>query len=134
MKKILNTKYNENSWALGLLIIRLTVGVLMMFHGLDKLQDFDKVKGMSQIFGSPADGILVVFAELFCSILLILGLFTRIALIPLIITMAVAFFKVHNGALKGEHNGEVACIYLLIYVGLLFTGPGKLSVDRMIAK
>lgn len=134
MKKYLSTKYNENAYGIGLLVIRVGVGLLMLKHGFDKINNFAQVKGMNQLFGSPTDAILVIFAELFCSIFLVLGLFTRFAAIPLIITMAVAFFKAHNGVIFGEHGGETALLYLLAYTCLLFTGPGKFSVDKMIAK
>ncbi|MBL7726740.1 MAG: DoxX family protein [Dinghuibacter sp.] len=134
MKQYLSTKYSEGSWNFGLLILRLAAGGLMMIHGFDKLTHFANIKGMNQVFGSPTDAALVVFAEFFCAALLVLGLFTRFAAIPLIVTMAVAFFKAHGGKLTGEGNGEMALIYLCCYVAILFTGPGKYSADRAIAK
>lgn len=137
MKKILSTKYNENSWSFGLAILRVGLGLIMLKHGLDKLTGFNEMRGMNQLFGSPTDLILVIFAELFCSIFLVLGLFTRFALIPLIITMCVAFFKTHHHLIfteKCEDSGQVALLFLIGYIALLFTGPGKFSIDRMIAK
>jgi putative oxidoreductase len=126
MKKILSTRYFENSWSFALL--------LMLKHGLDKLSDFANVKGMHQVFGSPIDAILVIFAEVFCSIFLVLGLFTRFAVIPLIITMGVVFFKVKQSVIYGKDGGEEVVLYLLAYCYLFITGPGKFSIDRMIAK
>jgi putative oxidoreductase len=134
MKKYLSTRFNEGSGSLGLLILRLAAGGLMIHHGFEKLTHFSSVKDMSQLLGSPIDGILLVFAEFFCSAFLILGLFTRFACIPLIIAMAVAFFKAHNGSLSGQNSGETALLYLCCFLALLFTGPGKYSVDGMIAK
>jgi putative oxidoreductase len=75
---------------------------------------------------------LVVFAEFFCSLFLILGLFTRLATIPLIITMCVVVFKVSKADVFGD--AQTATLYLIGYVALLFTGPGKVSVDGMIGK
>ena len=89
---------------------------------------------MNVIFGSPIDGILVVFAEFFCAILLVMGMFTRFALVPLIITMSVAFFKVNKGVVFGDGGAHPALMFLCVYLALLFTGPGKYSVDRVIAK
>lgn len=80
--------------------------------------------------GGPASLALVIFAEFFCSALLILGLFTRLAAIPLIITMAVALFKAHNGELFGD--GETAAIYLFGYVVVVLLGPGKISIDGLV--
>ncbi len=134
MRKILSTKYNENSFAFGLLLIRVGAGGLMLTHGFDKMLNYAENKSMNYLFGAPFDGVLVIFAELFCSLFLIFGLFTRFALIPLIVTMIVAFFIAHDGIVIGKSNGQSALLYLLVYSGLLFTGPGKFSIDRMIAK
>jgi putative oxidoreductase len=71
-----------------------------------------------------------VFAEFFCSILLILGLFTRLAAIPLVIGMAVAAFVVHGADPFAAK--ELSLLYLFIYVALIFTGPGRHSVDYVL--
>ena len=75
---------------------------------------------------------LVVFAEFFCSILLVIGFMTRAALIPLIITMAVAVFSAHSGDIFGK--GELAALYLVTYTSLLLTGPGRYSIDGIISR
>lgn len=70
---------------------------------------------------------LTIFAEVVCAGFLILGLFTRLALIPLMITMIVAFFVVHaNDAFQMK---ELPLTFLGIYLALFFTGPGEISVD-----
>ncbi len=76
--------------------------------------------------------VLAMSAEFACSILLVLGLFTRLACVPLIVTMAVAVFIVHNGDPWGDK--ELPFLYLAGYLTLLFTGPGKFSVDALIMK
>lgn len=134
MKKYLSTRYSDGSWSFGLLVLRLVSGGLMITHGYDKLSHYASYKGMNHLFGTPIDIVLVIFAEFFCAAMLILGLFTRFAAIPLIITMAVAFFKVHNGNISGQNSGEMALLYLGIFVTLLFTGPGKFSADAAISK
>ncbi len=137
MKKILSTKYNELSWNVGLFILRIGVGYTMFLHGLAKLKNYgnatsnDNVQFMHDVFGSPFDGFLVLFAEFFCAIFLMLGLFTRFALIVLLISMGVAFFKIHHASFN---DGEKAFLYLIPFLCLLFTGPGKFSIDRMIGK
>ena len=75
---------------------------------------------------------LAVFAEFVCAILLVIGLFTRLSLVPLIITMAVAAFIVHGG--DGIKEMEFALIYLSAYVALILTGPGAHSVDAKISR
>jgi putative oxidoreductase len=71
----------------------------------------------------------VVFAEVVCALMLVLGLFTRFAALALAITMAVAFFKIHEMKLSGPGSGELALMYLMAYATLFFTGAGKLSID-----
>ena len=77
--------------------------------------------------GPPASLALVVFAELFCAFLIAIGLFTRQAAIPLIITMLVAIFYAHLG--DPFPKIEKALMYLTAYVSLLLTGPGWYSLD-----
>ena len=75
---------------------------------------------------------LTIFAEFFCSILIVLGLFTRYAAIPLLITMIVAVFVIHAEDEIGDK--EMAIIYLAVYVILILNGAGKFSVDKFISK
>ena len=141
MKKLFSTRYSAGAFNFAMLILRLTVGILMMLHGYDKLKDFSgtvaQMQGFEFLGLSPKIIVsLLIFAEFFCSILLILGLFTRFACIPLIIAMAVALFKAHGGHIEngGPGGGQMAGLYLLCYIVLLLTGPGKASVDGMISK
>ncbi len=135
MKRILSIKYSPAAFNLAMLLMRLAVGVLIASHGYSKLVHFNTMKSHFMNFmglGSTVSLALVVFAEFFCSIFLILGLFTRLAAIPIIIVMIVALFKVHNGELFAE--GEKAAIYLAGALVILLCGPGKVSVDGMIGK
>lgn len=119
----------------GLLIVRLALAVFMLAHGYPKLAHFaERMDKFSDPYGigSPTSLALAVFAEFFCSILLGLGLFTRLALIPLIITMGTVVFIVHAGDPFGDR--EKALLYLLPYLGLFFTGPGKYSVDGLMKR
>ena len=136
MRKLLSTNYSAGAFNAAMLLLRLGVGVLMMHIGFQKLIHFGDMQHKFINFlgiGSTMSLALAVFAEFFCSIFLILGLFTRFAAIPLIITMCVALFKVNNGDVFGE-NGQVATLFLIGYLVLLFVGPGKVSVDSMIGK
>ena len=120
---------------LGLLVVRLSLALFMLPHGYPKLVHFtERMDRFSDPYGigSPASLALAVFAEFFCSILLALGLFTRFALVPLIIAMATAAFVVHAGDPFGDR--EKALLYLLSYIGLFFTGPGSFSLDRLVTK
>jgi putative oxidoreductase len=135
MRKLLSTKYSPGVFNSAMLILRLGVGILMMMHGYDKLVHFGDLQQKFMNFmgiGSSWSLALVVFAEFFCSLFLILGLFTRLAAIPLIIATCVMVFKAHKGDVFGD--GETAALYLTTYLVLLFVGPGRVSVDTMIGK
>jgi putative oxidoreductase len=138
MKKIFSTKYTDNSVSLALLLIRIVFAGIMLKIGFDKLNNFNGIlsNGFMNFMGlGPKVSLaLVVFAEFFCAVMVLVGLLTRLAIIPLIITMAVAFFKAHNGVVFGEGNGQSALFYLTVFVAILFTGPGKFSLDKLIGK
>ena len=106
-----------------------------MSHGYDKLIHFSTYQQKFMNFlgmGSTMSLALAVFAEFFCGLFIILGLFTRLASIPLIATMCVALFKAHNADFFGD--GEAAALYLTGFLVLLIVGPGKVSVDGMTGK
>ena len=135
MKKLLSAKYSAGAVSAAMLVLRLGVGILMMNHGYDKLVHFSEYQDKFMNFlgiGRTLSLALVVFAEFFCSLFLILGLFTRLAAIPLIIVACVIIFKSNNGDVFGD--GEIAALYLTGYLVLLLVGPGRVSVDSMIGK
>jgi putative oxidoreductase len=136
MKKFLSTHYSEGAFNFALLFLRVSFGLLMLVHhGMDKLQNFSATVGHMPAFmglSPKSTTILVVFAEAFCSIFVIMGLFTRLAVIPLIITMLVAVFSAHGGI--GDAKAEMALHYLVVFLVLLMLGSGKWSVDQLIGK
>src|SRR6185436_4769916 len=82
--------------------------------------------------GHPASLSLVIFAEFFCAIFIVAGLLTRLSCIPLIIAMSVALFMSHHGDVFGD--GQEAALYLGGFIAILFMGPGRFSVDKLIGK
>ena len=135
MKKLLSTKYSAGAFSTAMLALRLGLGILMMMHGYDKLVHFGAKQNTFMNFlgmGSTLTLALVVFAEFFCSVFIVLGLFTRLATIPLIITTCVIIFKVNHGHVFLDD--ETAPLYLIGYLVLLLVGPGKASVDGMTGK
>jgi putative oxidoreductase len=124
------------SLGLGLLVLRVINGACLIFgHGWGKLTGFsERMNSFGDPYGlgSAPSLTLAVFAEVFCSALLILGLFTRLALIPLIIMMITIVFIVHGADPFGKK--ELPLLYLASFTTLFFTGPGKYSVDSMRGK
>ncbi|TNF43386.1 MAG: DoxX family protein [Bacteroidetes bacterium] len=136
MKRIFQTDVNTNHLDFIILLLRITAAVFMITHAIPKMNKF--IAGGEIQFpdplgiGASVSLVLAVFAELICSILIGFGFLTRLAAFPLIITMAVAAFIVH--AEDPFKQKELALIYLVLYIVLLFIGSGKYSVDYFISK
>lgn len=135
LKTIILKTTRDSKSSLALLILRVGAAFLMLMqHGIPKL---DKFGDMSQFsdpigWGSSLSYILVIFAEVVCSVLLAFGLFSRLALIPLIITMLVATYIVNGG--EGLASQEKSLMYLIMFVSLLIFGSGKYSIDALMKK
>ena len=136
MRRILSIKYSNGAFNFSMLFLRVVFGLLILIkHGYDKMINFSTLEYKFYNFfhlGTKASLILAIFAEFFCGLFIVLGLFTRLAAIPLIITMLVAIFGADAG--KPLIGSELALVYLAAFVTLLFCGPGKISIDGMINK
>ena len=133
MKGLLQLSFLPQSSDLGLLILRLSLGLAMLFnHGWAKLMNFSSLaNSFPPVLGNGQITLaLTVFAEVGCAALLILGFFTRFAAAVLAITMGVAFFKVHAMNLSGANSGELAFVYLVGFLALTFAGAGRFSADK----
>ena len=114
----------------GLLLLRVAIGCFMLVHGMQKLMGYSE---MADTFpdpigvGSQLSLSLAIGAEVGCSLLLILGLGTRLAVIPLAFTMAVALFNIH--AADPWKVKELAAIFLMVYAVIFIAGPGGFSLD-----
>jgi putative oxidoreductase len=136
MKKLFSIKYTAGAVNVAMLVLRVSLGTLMIFtHGYQKITHFSataqhipNVLGM----GSTINTTLIIFAEFFCSLFLVLGLFTRFACVPLIIAMGVALYKAHHLDFFGQ--GLLASLFLTGFFTVLLIGPGKISIDGMIGK
>ena len=122
----------EKVVSLLILALRVFFGVLFFTHGLDKMINFNTLSETYPSvlgFGSYMTLMVSIFCEFACSLFLIAGLMERIVLLPMIASMAVAFFDIHDGMFP---DGELSLIYLILFVVLLLTGPGRYSVDYLI--
>lgn len=118
--------------SLLIFVVRVFFGVLFFTHGLDKMMNFNSiVDNYPSVlgFGSYMTLMVSIICEFACSLFLIAGLLVRIITIPMIISMGVAFFDVHDAMMP---EGELALIYFIIFILLFLVGPGRYSVDYLI--
>ena len=127
------TKPNTTKVSLFLLAVRIIFGILLMNHGIQKWSNFQE---LSMTFpdplgiGSPLSLGLAFFGELVCSMGFIIGFLYRLAMIPMIFTMSVAFFVIHANDVFVVK--ELAFIYLVVFILMYIAGPGNFSIDYFI--
>lgn len=133
MKKLLPIQRPE----VGLALLRIGFGLmLVLVHGWPTLKGF--VSGNYEGYpdpiglGSAVSMGLMVFTEFFCAILVTLGLYTRVALIPIIVGFLIAFFVFHGSDPFGQK--ELAFHYLIVFTVLFIGGSGKLTLLEIINK
>jgi putative oxidoreductase len=135
LKKFLKPTTLTNQVSLAVFLLRVGFAGLLATHGYDKLQgflagdhDFPDPLHLTPIVSQG----LTIFAELFCSLLIILGLFARLAAIVLIICMLVVAFMVHGKDPLGDK--EHSLLYLIGFIVIFLTGPGRYSLDARLFK
>ena len=121
--------------SIGLLVLRVGVSGLLLFgHGLSKVT---RLAELSKVFpdplhvGSAMSLGMTVFAEVLCTLFVALGLFTRFAVMPLIVMFLVLVF-IHHASDPWKQK-ELAMVFLVPFVALFFTGPGKFALDSWIS-
>jgi putative oxidoreductase len=137
MKKLIfGTPVSGLMPSIGLFLFRIAFGLFMLFgHGWGKMMTFSEKAGAFPDplgMGNELSMAAAIFAEVACAALVVLGLATRIAVLPLIFTMIVAAFIVHGG--NPFSSQEPALVYLAAFALLFFTGAGSLSLDRVLGK
>lgn len=132
MNKLFGTSLNERFTHISLLIIRLLVSGFMLTHGIPKLIRLfsgNEIKFADPFgFGPNISLALVVFAEFFCSLLIVFGIRTRLATIPLIINMLVAAFYAHADDPFGTK--EKPLVFAIVYFTLFVFGSGRYSIGE----
>jgi len=139
--------------SIGLLILRVGIGGYLATHGWGKFQMV--LAGKLDQFGDPiglgsgASLVLVMIAEFFCALLVVVGLGTRYAAVPPVIAMAVAAFVAHGGdpwtmgkgaelfmtkAAESWASKEPALLFLTGFLALCFTGAGRYSLDALVGR
>ncbi|WP_296705949.1 DoxX family protein [Algoriphagus sp.] len=119
---------------IGKLAIRLATGGMMLTHGIPKIGRLfgeGPVKFHDPFGLGPEISLgLAVIAEVICTILVMVGFKTRIATIPLMLTMLTAAFYAHADDPFGTK--EKPLLFLVLFVAILIMGPGKFSIDSRI--
>lgn len=135
IKKFFKPIVLTNQVSLAIFILRLGFALLLIPHGYNKLQSF--LAGdhdfPDPLHISPAGSqALTIFAEFFCALFLILGLFTRLSALILIVCMLVIAFVIHGQDPLGDK--EQSLLYLIGFIAIFLTGPGKYSLDARFFK
>ena len=129
----------ERAAFLGPLLARLTLGVAFVSSGWGKIHNLDKVTEYFTELGIPAPHIQAVFVswvELVCGALVLVGLATRLASIPLICTMIVALITAKAEDIAGVSDlvGTIEFTYIALAAWLTVSGAGAVSLDRVLAR
>lgn len=136
LRNFFKISHNTQHVDILLLVLRVCVAIFMLVHGMPKLMKFfadEPVKFADPIgIGQFASLLLTVFSEVICSVLIFFGLATRLATVPLIVTMLVAAIIVHSGDPFGDK--EASLQYFLVYLTLFVLGSGRYSVDALISR
>jgi putative oxidoreductase len=131
MSRLLNSEPLAED--LGLLVLRIfSGGVMLVQHGWPKLMHFtERMDSFADPIGlgTTLSLALIVFAETVCAALVTLGVWTRMATLPLIIGMGVAAFIVHGDDPFGDK--EMSLFYLSAYLCILLAGSGRYALDRI---
>jgi putative oxidoreductase len=136
MRKLLSTAYSEGAFNFAILVQRVVTGMLLLVgHGMSKISNFS---ALSETFYDPFrighrnSLILVILSELFCSMMMVLGLFTRIVTFVIVIELCIVVFWFHHG--QPLKNFELGAIILTSAFTIMIVGPGRVSVDGMMGK
>lgn len=121
----------------GPLVARFTLGVLFVSTGWGKVHSLDRVTGFFLELGIPAPAFhahLVSFVELLGGALLIVGLCSRLAALPLVVSMGVAIVTAQREQIHGLPDlfGLVEWTYLALLLWVALAGPGKVSLDHLL--
>lgn len=153
----MDARRQDSVGSFGLLILRLGFGGLMAIHGWGKVQmlldeqgdTFPDLLGglLGMELGGQLNLALAAGAEFVCAILVMAGLLTRLAALPVAATMAMAAFVAHENDpwtmgeaflvwaadnTKFPASKEPALLFLIPFLALVFTGAGRFSIDALI--
>ena len=133
MKNLMSTKWSNNLVHFSLLALRVGLGLMLLTHGVTKFMHFNT---MADTFSDPLhighqwSLVLVIFSEIGCAALLVLGLLSRPAAFVIFVQMSIILILIHNH--DPFSRQELAWHYWTGTLVILLCGPGKISVDGLI--
>lgn len=143
LKKLLLYSAAHTYSNLSRLFIRLFAGIMFMQFGIRQWIHFDAISGnMIGVMGMSGEAtlVLMIMIEIGCSALIMLGLFSRLAVLPPLAAMLVAenfiltkVVDVSPEMLFSLQPGYVPILFIGIFIYMLLAGPGKISLDYLIS-
>lgn len=137
-KYIFRTETTGGAVSVGLLILRVIAGLsLFLKHGLEKLTGYAT---MVQHFPDPihigahASLAYALLSDGICSVLVVVGLATRPAAFIIVVNLMTVFFLVHHAAFFSSGHVELVALLIAAFGALLFTGPGRFSIDALLKR
>jgi putative oxidoreductase len=119
----------------GLLFLRVSGALFLLWvHGLPKLLHYsDQLKLIEDPFhlGAPITLLLAIFTEVLCPLLIIAGVWTRLACLPILAVLVIALLVVHPEWTLFE--GQFGWLLMIIFTSILIAGPGSLRLGQRLA-
>ncbi|AZF58054.1 DoxX family protein [Pseudomonas sp. R11-23-07] len=119
----------------GLLFLRVSGALFLLWvHGLPKLLHYsEQLKLIEDPFrlGAPITLLLAIFAEVLCPLLIIAGVWTRLACLPILAVLVIALLVVHPEWTLFE--GQFGWLLMIIFTSILIAGPGSLRLGQRLA-
>lgn len=135
MKKLFSTKYTAGGFNMAVLLLRLTFGIVMVYYGYKLMTHFseNKTHGTSILgLSNEISLLLKIFIKLVCGLLIVLGLFSRLASLLVLLYMGYALYAQYHLDVFG--SGTFAMVFFGGMFALLLLGPGKYSVDNAMGR
>ncbi|MFK3795671.1 DoxX family protein [Pseudomonas sp. NPDC088444] len=122
---------NDLAQDLGLLFLRASGALFLLFvHGLPKLLDFKAQLALIEDpfhMGASLTLCMAIFAEVLCPLLILFGVLTRLACLPILFLLLVALVVVHSE--WTVEQGQFGWLLTLIFTSVLIAGPGRLALN-----
>jgi putative oxidoreductase len=131
LQRIIDPRPSGRLLETGLLLFRLLAGfALLRVHGWEKVAYYEaELRSIPDPFGlgGGVNVAIAIFSDVFCALLVMLGLFTRLASLPILGTTLVGLLFVHIN--DPWHGRDVPLVYSIMFLVILLLGPGKYSLD-----